>query len=197
MVKLCLQCLTLQHVFSQAVAFCLFPSLSLPPPSWLCLAFRPVSPDSTILMDMDIWRLRRFVSTDNSCFGKKHYIRNKEHIIGLELGVTYDDEARSQWAVRRNCLESQQIHIHYKVHCIIYLRDVLVLEFWLLISWSLMNHLSIHHTSFQQWTLHHDALSPSMEDVSQQWYSRYESISLGSIHLSNDALCLLYFFWFL
>lgn len=85
-------------------------------------------------------------------------------MIGLEWGITYDDEAHKQWAV---CLESQLIHINHGVHCVSYLKDVLVLGLWLLISWSWMNHLSVQHTSLSNHKLNQAALkaSSSMEDV--------------------------------
>ena len=136
--------LHLQLMFPMShVTTCMFTGngllLSLPPPSWLLLAFRPVSPDSTTLMDEDVWQHYRFVSADNACaWAKKITLWNKEHMIGLKLAITYDDEAHTQWAV---CLESQQSHIHHEVYCISYLKDVLVLELWLLISWYWMNHL--------------------------------------------------------
>lgn len=40
--------------------------LPLPKLSWLRLAFRPVSPDSAVLMDTDVWHLQRFVTADNA-----------------------------------------------------------------------------------------------------------------------------------
>lgn len=55
-------------------------------------------------------------------------------MIGLERGITYDDEAHTQWAVSRHAWNHRKIHIHHEAYYVCYLKDVLVLEFWLLIS---------------------------------------------------------------
>lgn len=49
-------------------------------------------------MDTNVWQHYRFVSADNAR-ASLDYIRNKEHMIGLERGTTYDDEAHTQWTV--------------------------------------------------------------------------------------------------